>query len=144
MRQDERQITFSGNNWVVRSAVMGARLKGVVCAETMEGKSEEECKPLNKPQDKDGVEHDIYLCVPGAEKYANLAKGFAFTLITKPYEGDVLMAWGEKGQPDLKKKVKGSRLKAMTILSKQGAMRNNGCDVEAKPPERNILFYKHQ
>ena len=133
---DSSKVTFNGNSWVVRSAVQGAGMRGLVCGDTMTGLPED---PLPKPQDASNQEADICLCVPGVKPFATIARGFTFVLITQK---EVAVLQKQKKVLDADESaVKGDRVVSMTVLSKQGASHRSDCDVQGKPPRPDICFY---
>ena len=107
---------------------MEAGLRGVVDADMFKGLP---AAPLPKPQDAEGREADIWLCVPGAEPFATAAKGLAFILITQPRDDRV--AW----TPSEAVAVKGHRVISLWV----GKDYSDSLDLQAKPPMAELRFY---
>lgn len=118
--EDGSSLTFNGFTYSICPAVQAAGLRGIVCNDVYKGLPK---KPLPKPQDENGTETDICLCVPRAELFAKIARGFTFTILTQPWEG-------------------GNRVIALYVVSKKAAQyEGGGPNVEKKPPKPDIHFY---
>ena len=113
---DGSVVTFDGEctvGWAVQYAGLG----GVVKVDMEVGLP---LNPLPKPQDAEGREADIWLCVPEAEPFATAVKGLkhgyggrkglAFFLITQPRDETVAMTPSEAAP------LKGERVISLTAL----------------------------
>ena len=126
---DGNVVTFDGT-YTVGAAVKDTGLRGVVAVDNRKGLP---LDPLPKPQDAEGREADIWMCVPGAEPYATTAKDkrgkpLAFILLTQPR--DETVAW----TPAEAVPLKGDRVISLRIGG--GFM----LDLQGKPPMTELCF----